>query len=99
MIPRKFRELSAFNLGGHVLSPVKHLYLKNTQDPITAEKLLRKISDRCMEHGLAIIKTEYLDIEKSPPTFSIRIAVNRLLEDADIDFAFKVLEESSKEIL
>lgn len=52
-----------------------------------------------MEHGLAIIKTEYLDIEKSPPTFSIRIAVNRLLEDADIDFAFKVLEESSKEIL
>ena len=96
---RKFRELSAFTLGGHVLSPIKHLYLKNEQDPSTAEKILRKISDRCIEHGLAVIKADYLTIEKCPPTPSIRIAVNRLLDDKDIDFAFKILEESSNKLL
>ena len=42
---------------------------------------------------------DYLTIEKCPPTPSIRIAVNRLLDDKDIEFAFKVLEKSSQKLL
>ena len=85
---------------GHPLSPVKHLYTPNESDPITEKKLLQKIADECIENGLALITAEYLeDIEKRCPRPSIRMTVNRLLTDDDIDKAFAILENAAQKVL
>ncbi len=44
-VEEKFNCLSMLTLRGHPLSPVKHLYLKDEDDPESCEKILRKISD------------------------------------------------------
>ncbi|CAO1415287.1 unnamed protein product [Diamesa hyperborea] len=98
-IDKKFRGLTAFELRGHPLSPVKHLYLKNETEPVHVERILRKISDKCIENGLAVVPCEYLTIEKNPPKQSLRITINRLLTDSDITLAFNVLEQSSNMII
>jgi serine palmitoyltransferase len=95
--------LKSFNLlasRGHPLSPVKHLYTPIESDPITEKKLLQKIADECIENGLALITSEYLeDIEKRCPRPSIRMTVNRLLTDDDIERAFKILENAARKVL
>lgn len=45
-IDKKFKELTRFEMRGHPLSPVKHLYLRNLDDPAEMDELLRKISDQ-----------------------------------------------------
>lgn len=45
MVDEKFKNFSKLELRGHPLSPVKHLYLKDVEDPEKSEKILRKISD------------------------------------------------------
>lgn len=45
-IDKKFRELTRFEMRGHKLSPVKHLYLKDLKEPAEQDELLRKISDQ-----------------------------------------------------
>lgn len=44
-VDEKFRYFSKLELRGHLLSPVKHLYLKDEEDVDKCEKVLRKISD------------------------------------------------------
>jgi serine palmitoyltransferase len=53
------------------------------------------VFQKCIKNGLAVVVSEYLEVEKFMPQPSIRIAVCRLLTDEDISFAFKVLEEIS----
>lgn len=49
---------------------------------------------------LALVSSEYLEqVEKIYPRPSIRIAVNRLLTNEDIDFAFDTLNRISKTIV
>lgn len=44
-VQEKFNLFSKLELRGHPLSPVKHLYLKDEEDPEKCEKILRKISN------------------------------------------------------
>lgn len=48
-VDKKFRELTRFQLGGHPISPMKHLYLKDEKTPAEADEMLRKISDQVSE--------------------------------------------------
>ncbi|XP_050598811.1 serine palmitoyltransferase 1 [Bombus affinis] len=80
-------------------SPVKHVYLKNKKDRATEEKLLSKISDKCIENNLAVITPAYLEAEKNVPRPSLRLCVSTLLNKSDIDFAVNVLKNSAEEIL
>lgn len=45
-VDEKFKDLTRFELRGHSLSPVKHLYLRNLEDFAEMDQLLRKISDQ-----------------------------------------------------
>ncbi|XP_071857805.1 serine palmitoyltransferase subunit I [Bombus fervidus] len=80
-------------------SPVKHVYLKNKRDRATEEKLLSKISDKCIENNLAVITPAYLEAEKNVPRPSLRLCVSTLLNKSDIDFAVNVLKNCAEEIL
>ncbi|KAG6803815.1 serine palmitoyltransferase 1 [Apis mellifera caucasica] len=80
-------------------SPVKHIYLKNRLDRATEEKLLSKISDKCIENNLAVITPAYLEAEKNLPRPSLRLCISTLLNKNDIDFALHVLKKCAEEIL
>lgn len=101
LVQEKFNKFTNLTLRGDILSPLKHLYLKQELSSYDEEKeMLEKISEECIKRGLAIVKAEYLDkIEKFCPRASIRIAVNRLLTKSDIASAFDTIEEVSKRVL
>lgn len=55
---------------------------------------------QCISQGVAIVQAAYLqNRERVPVRPSIRIAVNRLLDDADITSAFEVIEKVSQSLL
>lgn len=45
-VDKKFRELTRFEIRGHPISPIKHLYLRDDKSPAELEEMLRKISDQ-----------------------------------------------------
>lgn len=99
-VSQKLPSLTDFTSRGDPLSPVKHLYLKKESDPVAEKRLLDRISQECMTNGLAVVAAEYLeDREKRCPRPSIRLAVNRLLTDSDIDDAFRILQQSARKVL
>ncbi|EDW61038.1 serine palmitoyltransferase 1 [Drosophila virilis] len=97
----QFERFSKLKLGGDALSPVKHLYLSEKRDSFEAEsKLLTQVADKCIERGVAVVPAAYLqNRERQPIRPSLRIAVNRLLEDADISTAFEIIESVSSSVL
>lgn len=99
-VHEKFNELSSFIIGGHELSPIKHLYLKDEQEWDMEREILRKICDICMTDKLGVVSASYLDnSERICSRPSLRIAVNRLLTNSDIDFAFDVLNKASTAVI
>ncbi|EDV36461.1 uncharacterized protein Dana_GF11943, isoform B [Drosophila ananassae] len=98
---QKFSNFSKLRLRGDALSPVKHLYLAEPAVNFEAElKLLTELADKCISQGVAIVQAAYLqNRERVPVRPSIRIAVNRLLDDADITSAFEVIEKVSQSLL
>ncbi|KZC05145.1 PREDICTED: serine palmitoyltransferase 1 [Dufourea novaeangliae] len=80
-------------------SPVKHVYLKDKLDRSTEEKLLSKISEKCIENNLAIITPVYLEAEKELPRPSLRLCISTLLNKTDIDFVLNMLKKCAEEIL
>lgn len=53
---------------------------------------------QCISRGVVVIEACYLhNLEKHPVRPSIRITSNRLLSTVDIDNAFRVIEEVTKE--
>ncbi|KAH8354022.1 hypothetical protein KR067_012120 [Drosophila pandora] len=98
---QKFSNFSKLRLRGDALSPVKHLYLAEPAENFEAElKLLTELADKCISQGVAIVQAAYLqNRERVPVRPSIRIAVNRLLDDADITSAFEVIEKVSQSLL
>ncbi|XP_058461879.1 serine palmitoyltransferase 1 [Malaya genurostris] len=99
-VSQKLPSLEDFTFRGDLLSPVKHLYLKNETDFRKEKFLLDQISKECIDTGLAVITPEYLDhMEKNNPRPSIRLTVNRLLTDADIDDAFRILQQVARRVL
>ncbi|XP_035901674.1 serine palmitoyltransferase 1 [Anopheles stephensi] len=97
----KLSHLKHFQARGDPLSPVKHLYLKHKHECWAHEKmLLDEISTECIDNGLAVVAAEYLEhMEKHCPRPSIRLTVNRLLSEKDIDDAFRILEHVSEKVL
>lgn len=100
-VQSKFSTFTKLTLRGDILSPLKHLYLRQEMSTYEEEReVLEKISEECIKRGVAIVKAEYLDkIEKFCPRASIRIAVNRLLTPDDINSAFDTIEQVSKTVL
>lgn len=96
-----FSNFSKLTIGGHPLSPVKHLYLNVTWEQVNEEhKKLMEISDKCIARGIAVIEACYLyNIEKQPVRPSLRVTANRLLTLADINDAFEIIEDVTKELL
>jgi serine palmitoyltransferase len=94
-VDKKFKNLTKLTLRGDPVSPVKHLYLPGAPgDAVWEQKLLTNIVDECIDDGVALIATEYLaKMERQCPRPSIRLIVNRLLSDADIEKAFNVVEK------
>lgn len=55
---------------------------------------------QCIAQGVAVVQAAYLqNRERQPVRPSIRIAVNRLLEETDINAAFEVIESVSSALL
>ena len=55
---------------------------------------------QCIIEGLAVVVACYLqNIERKPVRPSIRITVNRLLNDSDIDEAFATIERVANKIV
>ncbi|XP_076246649.1 serine palmitoyltransferase subunit I [Calliopsis andreniformis] len=80
-------------------SPVKHVYLKEKLGREVEEKLLSKISEKCIENNLAVITPAYLEKEKVLPRPSLRLCISTLLNKDDIDFALDVLKKCAEEVL
>jgi len=92
--------LPSFTLHGHPDSPVKHLYLCNPLDHTDDELcLLNKVVDFCIEHGVAFVTAAYLQVEKSKPRNSIRVTVNNMLTEDEINNVAVVLQEACAKIL
>ncbi|KAH8325198.1 hypothetical protein KR074_009555 [Drosophila pseudoananassae] len=98
---QKFSNFTKLRLRGDALSPVKHLYLAEPAENFDVElKLLTELADKSISQGVAIVQAAYLqNRERVPVRPSIRIAVNRLLDDADISTAFEVIEKVSNSLL
>lgn len=99
-VSQKLPSLTDFTFRGDALSPVKHLYLKNEADSVKERAILDAISKECINNGLAVICPEYLDqMEKRCPRPSLRLTVNRLLTDGEIDDAFRILGEAARKVI
>ncbi|XP_017148934.1 serine palmitoyltransferase 1 [Drosophila miranda] len=96
-----FSRFSKLRLCGDELSPVKHLYLALPGENFDAErKRLIDVADKCIARGVAVVEAAYLqNREHKPVRPSIRVAVNRLLEEAEISAAFEIIENVSSAVL
>ncbi|BFG05680.1 serine palmitoyltransferase 1 [Drosophila madeirensis] len=101
LLHKIFSHFSKLRLCGDKLSPVKHLYLALPLENNDAErKLLTEVADKCIARGVAVVEAAYLqDREHKPVRPSIRIAVNRLLEESEIAAAFEIIESVSSAVL
>ncbi|XP_020802305.1 serine palmitoyltransferase 1 [Drosophila serrata] len=101
MLHNKFSRFSKLTIRGNELSPVKHLYLATAAESYDKElQLLTELADKCIARGVAVVQAAYLkDRERHPVRPSIRIAVNRLLEETDINAAFETIESVSSALL
>ncbi|XP_034478984.1 serine palmitoyltransferase 1 [Drosophila innubila] len=101
LVQQQFKLFSKLQLRGDELSPVKHLYVAQERDSFESEsKLLAKVADKCIEQGVAVVEAAYLqNRERKPVRPSLRIAVSRLLDEADILSAYKIIESVSSAVL
>lgn len=93
------RRMDFFEISGFAESPIKHIFLKETLERSVENQTLDKISDQCIENGLAVVKAAYLAAEREIPRPSLRITVSVLLNKEDIDFFLKTLENCTKQVL
>lgn len=101
LVQKQFKLFSKLQLRGDELSPVKHLYVAQERESFESEsKLLAKVVDKCIERGVAVVEAAYLqNRERIPVRPSLRIAVSRLLDEADVMAAYKIIETVSSEVL
>ncbi|ALC42120.1 Spt-I [Drosophila busckii] len=101
LVQQYFKRFSMLRLQGDELSPVKHLYMSQEHEDLQTErKLLTLLADKCIENGVAVVDAAYLqNRERKPVRPSLRIAVNRLLDETDIKAAFDTIEKISTEVL
>ncbi|XP_076661653.1 serine palmitoyltransferase subunit I [Halictus rubicundus] len=93
------QEIQCLDCSSFSGSPIKHVYLKERLDRNVEEKLLSKISERCIENNLAVIMPSYLETEKELPRPSLRLCISTVLNKNDIDFALNILKKCAEEVL
>jgi serine palmitoyltransferase len=98
-VHRALSSLTLFTVQGHPDSPVKHLYLRDPPNTRDHElRLLNKIVDFCIEHGIAVITAAYLPVEKFTSRNSIRVTVNNMLTEDEINNVAVVLEKACENL-
>ncbi|XP_067626375.1 serine palmitoyltransferase 1 isoform X2 [Eurosta solidaginis] len=100
-VQEEFGKFTKLKLHASELSPIKHLYIADERENVAEEReLLNKIANGCIERGVAVIETRYLEhLEKHPMRNSLRITVNRLLTATEIKHAFDVIESVANKVL
>lgn len=78
---------------------MKHVYLEDERSREEEYKLLTKVSEKCMERGLAIISPPYLDAEREMPRPSLRVCASAALGEEDVEFAVRTLQQCLREAL
>lgn len=100
LVHKALSALSSFALQGDPDSPVKHLYLRDAPNCADTERnLLKKVVDFCIEHGVAVVTPAYLQVERFVPRSSIRVTVNNMLTDNEINNVALVFEKACTEVL
>lgn len=103
LVHSKFLAIEDLTVIGHCYSPVKYLVFKDHIRPgLHSKRTYEAIADYCIKHGVAIITPSYLeDREKLPRELQkgIRVTVNRLLIEDEINHAASVINSACKEIL
>jgi hypothetical protein len=73
--------------------------LRNPPNCIDHElHLLNKIVDFCIEHGVAVVTAAYLPVEKFTPRNSIRVTVNNMLTEDEINNVAVLLEKACENL-
>nr|XP_026487233.1 serine palmitoyltransferase 1 [Vanessa tameamea] len=92
--------LKHYTFSGDELSPVKHIYLKNSELPDRLKNsYLRNITNYCLENGVAMAVATYLrDTEVNCPEPSIRLASSRKLNDTNIAQICTLLDEAYEKV-
>ncbi|XP_041986689.1 serine palmitoyltransferase 1 [Aricia agestis] len=94
-VHRAISNLTNFTFSGDEMSPIKHLYLKDSTSYEAKQAKLRSIAKYCMDKGIAVAVATYLkDAEIQCPEPSIRLAVRRMLTDDDISKICTLLDEA-----
>lgn len=86
---------------GEEFSPILHLYLKDAEDMTRekAEKKLELFVDQCQEKGVGLTAARYLNqLEMSLPPPSIRVSLNTLLKEEDMENSTNIMKEVAKEL-
>merc|ERR1712142_98511 len=80
-------------VGGDPLSPIKHLYIRNSKDMNreNIENSLRDVVKNCRGMGVAVTLASYLDNEAHLPLPSIRLALQASLTQAQMSKIISVL--------
>lgn len=83
-----------------VHSPIKHLVLRKEHSfKFSEEESLLKISDYCINHGVAVVVPTYLEtVEKFKPSSSIRLTIHNQLTDDEIRRACTVIQEACNSV-
>ncbi|XP_050351734.1 serine palmitoyltransferase 1 [Nymphalis io] len=92
--------LKHYTFSGDELSPVKHIYLKNSELPDKLKNsYLRNITNYCLEKGFAMAVAAYIrDTEVNCPEPSIRLASSRKLNDTNITQICTLLDEAYEKV-
>ncbi|XP_068618392.1 serine palmitoyltransferase 1 [Battus philenor] len=93
-------QLKHFTFRGEDISPVKHIYLKNSDlTDRLKHSYLREIANYCMKKGVAFAVASYLrDAELNCPEPSIRLASSRKLNDENISLICNLLDEAYENV-
>ncbi|CAH2090747.1 unnamed protein product [Euphydryas editha] len=93
-------KLKHYTFSGEELSPVKHIYLKNSElSDDLKQSYLKNITNYCLEKGIAMTVAAYLrDAEVNCPEPSIRLASSRKLNDTNITQICSLLDEAYEKV-
>ncbi|KAJ0178068.1 hypothetical protein K1T71_005891 [Dendrolimus kikuchii] len=97
---KSLANLNHYTFRGDELSPIKHIYLKNSDlTDRLKHSYLRNITNYCLEKGVAMTVAAYLrDVEVNCPEPSIRLASNKKLNEQNIHLICSLLDEAYEKV-
>lgn len=95
----KLKRIKGTHLKGCEISPLFHLYVKESRGREEDAAILRKVVQMAEERGIALTQAAYLEDEKFLPRPSIRIPINCELEYEDIDAAVETINSIFESVL